>query len=262
MNGEGPHVEAGGSAERAPGFVDEFRLALGFLTILPVLDEKPAAEETVAASFAWFPLVGFVLGAALCIEDRFLAIRLGLTIRSVLDILSLTIVTGALHLDALADTADALGARGDRARALEILHDSRIGSFGAVALIFDLALKFLALATLAGWRRYCALFFVPGLSRWAMVTVAAGIDYIRPDGAGMTLVGSESSRRMFKASMTVALALGPVLSYHAIVATLAALIGPSLMRAYYRSWLGGVTGDLIGASGELVEVIALIIMAA
>jgi adenosylcobinamide-GDP ribazoletransferase len=246
----------------APSFLDEFRLALSFLTILPVLDDRPAAEETVAASFAWFPLVGFALGAALCLEDRFLAIRLGQTIRSVLDILSLTLITGGLHLDALADTADTLGARGDRTRALEILRDSRIGSFGAIALIFDLTLKFLALATLAGWRRYSALFLVPGLSRWAMVSVASGIDYLRPDGAGTTLVGSQSTRRLFIASVTVAIALAAVLSLRSITATLAAIIVPTLMRALYRKWLGGVTGDLIGACGEIVEVLALIVMAA
>lgn len=259
MSAEGPGFADEASA-RAPGFRDQFRLAVGFLTILPVLDEAPAAEETVAASFAWFPLVGFMLGAALCLEDRFLAIRLGQTIRSVLDILSLTLITGGLHLDALADTADALGARGNRERALEIMRDSRIGSFGAIALIFDLTLKFLALATLAGWRRYCAIFFVPGLARWAMVSVTAGIDYIRPAGAGTTLIGSQSTHRLFTASVTVAVALALVLSERSIAATLAAIVVPALLRIFYRRWLGGITGDLIGACGEIVEVIALLVM--
>ena len=260
MNGEDSRTDAD-ETRRAGGFPKEFQLALSFLTILPVLGDKPASEETVAASFAWFPLVGFLLGAALCVEDRFLAIRLGLTLRSVLDVLSLTLVTGAIHLDALADTADGLGARGDRTRALEILRDSRIGSFGAIALIFDLTLKFLALATLAGSRRYAALFFAPGLARWAMVSVSSGIDYVRPGGAGTSLVGSQSTRRLFIAGLTVAIALALVLSERTIAATFAALVVPVVMRALYRSWLGGVTGDLIGACGEIVEVLALIVMA-
>jgi adenosylcobinamide-GDP ribazoletransferase len=260
MNGEGQGEDFSVSEQPAT-LVDEIRLALGFLTILPVIDSAPAAEETVAASFAWFPLVGFAIGLALCVEDWFLGIRLGLTIRSVIDVLSLTIVTGAIHLDALADTADALGARTDRTRALEIMRDSRIGTYGTLALIFDLTFKLIALATLTRWRRYAALFFAPGLARWAMVSVTQGIEYLRPSGAGTTLVGSGSGRRMFKAGVTVAIALALVLSPRAIAATLLALIVPVLIRSFYARWLGGITGDMIGACGEIVEVIAFVVMA-
>jgi adenosylcobinamide-GDP ribazoletransferase len=260
MNGGEQGADVG-AAERRASLFDELRLALGFLTILPVMDSAPVAEETVAASFAWFPLVGFAIGLALCLEDWFLGIRLGLTIRSVIDVLSLTLLTGAIHVDALADTADALGARSDRTRALEIMRDSRIGTYGALALIFDLTLKFIALATLAGWRRYAALFIAPGLARWAMVSVTQGIDYLRPSGAGAALVGSESGGRMLKAGVTVAVALALVLSPRTIVATLLALVVPALMRLFYARWIGGVTGDMIGACGELVEVIAFVVMA-
>ncbi len=261
MNGEGQGADAGASSERRATLLEEIRLALGFLTILPVMDSAPSAGETVAASFAWFPLIGFAIGLALCIEDWFLGIRLGLTIRSVIDVLSLTLLTGAIHLDALADTADALGARSDPTRALEIMHDSRIGSYGALALIFDLTFKFIALATLAGWRRYAALFLVPGLARWAMVSVTQGIDYVRPSGAGTAFVNSESGSTMLKAGVTVAIALVLVLSPRAIVATLLALVVPALMRLFYARWIGGVTGDMIGACGEIVEVIAFVVMA-
>ena len=85
MNGEG-QGEDFGLSEESSGLFEEIRLALGFLTILPVIDSTPAAEETVAASFAWFPLVGFAIGSALCLEDWFLGIRLGLTVRSVIDL--------------------------------------------------------------------------------------------------------------------------------------------------------------------------------
>jgi adenosylcobinamide-GDP ribazoletransferase len=261
MNGEGQGADFGASSAQRMTLFEELRLALGFLTILPVIDSAPAAEETVAASFAWFPLVGFAIGIALCVEDWFLGIRLGLTIRSVIDVLSLTLVTGAIHLDALADTADALGARTDRTRALEIMRDSRIGTYGTLALIFDLTLKLVSLATLAGWRRYAALFLVPGLARWAMVSVTQGIDYLRPSGAGTALVGLESGGRIFKAGVTVAIALALVLSPRAIAATLLALIVPALIRSWYARWIGGITGDMIGACGEIVEVLAFVVMA-
>ncbi len=157
------------------GFFTELPLAISFLTILPVIDQRPASEETVAASFAWFPIVGFLIGVALAGEDWLLAHVFAQVIRSVLIVISLTIVTGAVHLDGLADTADALGAGRDRDRALDILRDSRVGTFGASAIFFDLTLKILALSTLAGNRRYAALIVAPMLARWAMLLVAAGL---------------------------------------------------------------------------------------
>src|SRR5260370_41773937 len=143
--------DAKGSSESAPatGFFAERSVAIGFLTLLPVIDNRRASEDAVAASFEWFPLVGFMLGLALCGEDVILSYAFGRVMRSVLIVLSLTVISGAVHLDGLADTADALGAGRDRQRALEILQDSRIGAFGAIAIFFDLILKILALSTLA-----------------------------------------------------------------------------------------------------------------
>src|ERR1700675_766056 len=169
------------------GFIAELRLAFSFLTILPVLDSRPASEEMVGRSFAWFPIVGFILGLALCGEDVFLALAFGPLLSSVLVVLTLTVITGAIHLDGLADTADALGAGRDRVRALEILRDSRVGTFGASAIFFDLTLKILALSTLAGHRRYAALIFAPMLARWAMLIVASALPYLRATGSGSTL---------------------------------------------------------------------------
>ena len=128
----------------------------------------------------WFPIVGFLLGAALVGEDWLLAHVFAQVIRSVLIVLSLTVITGAVHLDGLADTADAFGAGRDRERALDILRDSRVGTFGASAIFFDLTLKILALSTLAGSRRVAALLIAPMLARWAMLfIVATGLPYLR-----------------------------------------------------------------------------------
>src|SRR5208282_1942504 len=101
----------------------ELRLALAFLTILPAGPRRAVARESVAESFAWFPICGFMIGAALAAEDWLLGLMFGsmpgsILPRSILIVLSLTVLTGAVHLDGLADTADALGAGRDRERAL------------------------------------------------------------------------------------------------------------------------------------------------
>ena len=245
------------------GFLDEFPLAVSFLTILPVIDRSPASEETVAGSLTWFPLVGFLLGLALVGEDWILAHIFAQVIRSVLIVISLTVVTGAVHLDGLADTADALGAGRDRDRALDILRDSRVGTFGASAIFFDLTLKILALSTLAGHRRYAALIVAPMLARWAMLLVAAGLPYLRDLGLRLALLsGSNLGRRASVVAvftLVVMLMLGAMRPIALATAVTIAIV--LAMRLFYRRWLGGVTGDLIGACGELVEIAVLVTMA-
>ncbi len=243
------------------GFLAELALAISFLTILPVIDQRPASDDTVAASFAWFPIVGFLLGVALVGEDWILAHFFAQVIRSVLIVASLVVVTGAMHLDGLADTADALGAGRDRTRALEILRDSRVGTFGASAIFFDLTLKILALSTLAGHHRYAALIVAPMLARLAMLFVAAsGLPYLRSSGSGSTLLsgrkGGLPKRIVAFFTLLVAMLVGDPFAVGAAAAIILA------MRLFYGRWLGGVTGDLIGACGELVEIAVLLAMSA
>jgi adenosylcobinamide-GDP ribazoletransferase len=246
-------------APPASGFLTELPLAISFLTILPVIDQRPASEETVAASFAWFPIVGFLLGVALVGEDRLLAHFFPQVIRSVLIIISLTVITGAVHLDGLADTADALGAGRDRERALEILRDSRVGTFGAGAILFDLVLKILALSSLAGHRRYAALIAAPMLARWAMLLVARGLSYLREAGAGSTLLSDRSAG--VRVGIVAVFTLVVILALGALRPAVVAIAIVLAMRFFYRRWLGGVTGDLIGACGELVETAVLVTFA-
>jgi adenosylcobinamide-GDP ribazoletransferase len=255
------------SPQARRSFTKELRLALGFLTLLPALPSGECEDEDVARSFAWFPLVGFAIGGLLCLEDVALQPVFGSALRSMLVILSLTALTGAVHLDALADTADALGAGRDRARALEILRDSRVGSYGAIALVFALGLKVAALASLSGSLRYVALVVAPGIGRWAMVEVSQGLEYLRDTGAGGTLLSGDSNRGSRIASrvtlvMLLLVALLPSLGVRALSVTAVAAALVMALRWFYRRWLGGVTGDLIGACGELVEVAVLIVFAA
>jgi adenosylcobinamide-GDP ribazoletransferase len=253
-------------AQAKNGFLTELRLAASFLTILPLIDQRPASDEAVAASFAWFPVVGFAIGVALVAEDWLLAHLLRQVIRSVLIVASLVVITGGVHLDGLADTADALGGGRDRDRALEILRDSRVGTFGATAIFFDLTLKILALSTLAGGRRFVALIIATTLARFAMVMVGLGLPYLRESGAGTALLGAQRlglRRRIAVILLIIICAM--VLSRFRTVAVLAlciALLIAFAMQLFYRRWLGGVTGDLIGACGELVEIAVLVTMSA
>jgi adenosylcobinamide-GDP ribazoletransferase len=250
------------SATARGGIFAQLRLAISFLTIVPIRIDS-ASDADVAASMAWFPLVGLLMGIVYALEDRALSFLLPHAIRSALVVLSMTMLTGALHLDGLADTADALGAGVDRRRALEILRDSRIGAFGAIALFFALALKLVSIATVFGKPRFAMLVLTPMLSRWAMVTVSYHIDYLRTSGAGSAMLGRgrDGGRNPAIASIVALAAIIPFFSRKVIVAYVLAAIAALLLRRFYRRWLGGITGDLIGACGEIVEVLAMIIIA-
>jgi adenosylcobinamide-GDP ribazoletransferase len=240
----------------------EVRRAISFLTIFPVGPADAALSIDLAASFGWFPLVGFGIGLTLCAVDWLLAPLLGHALRALLVVLILTVLTGALHLDGVADTADALGAGRNRESALEILRDSRIGSFGAIALFFVLGLKVIAIVGAGGAQRYAMLYMAPGLGRWAMVALASGLDYLRTEGVGATMLSRDRRRNLWFATVTAAVALAPLMMLHALRACLIATAVMLALRTFYRRWLGGVTGDLIGAAGELVETAVLIGFAA
>jgi len=246
---------------RAREVFSKLKLAVSFLTIVPCAPTHAAPPEEVADSAAYFSVVGFILGATLIVEDFLLRPLFDPALRSVLLVVSLTVATGCLHLDGLGDTADALSAGRSRERALEILRDSRIGNYGAIAIFFVLLLKCVALAGLAGRYRWLALYTAPGLARWGMIASSTGLTYLRAEGAGSALLAGDSKRAALACSALTTLGLLPVLSMPTLAGVLAAAFVVASARAFYRRWLGGVSGDLLGAAGELSEVAVLLAVA-
>jgi adenosylcobinamide-GDP ribazoletransferase len=235
-----------------------FRLAASFLTLLPVGPRAIMPARVNMESFGFFPAVGFAIGAALALEDRALGHLFGNSVRSLLVIGSSAALTGALHIDALADTADALGAGRDRVRALEIMRDSRIGVFGALAVAWWLALEWSALASLHGTQRAIALYAAFGLSRWTMLVTTWHMDYLRPAGAGSFLSRDSQPLNLRRACLLTAAALIPVLTWRIWIELLLAATLALAARKLYRRWLGGVTGDTIGAAAAVVEAAVLV----
>jgi adenosylcobinamide-GDP ribazoletransferase len=234
----------------------ELRAALAavtFLTRLPLAGRVELDGDDVGRSGAYFPLVGAVLGAASAVvADRF-GPELGVTGGAV--------ATGALHLDAVADIADGCGGR-TRERALEIMSDPRIGAFGATAIVCDLLLRRAALAALTERRDTVRAGIAAGaLSRAVPVLLAAALPYARADGTGAAL--SRSSRPRAGAAAVLAVALA-VASHGAAGARMAVGAGGLTIAAavILNRWLGGVTGDALGASLELTETTLLVAVAA
>ena len=231
-------------------------LALAFLTILRVRPRGDAAKLGAAA--AWFPAVGALIG--LIAAGAWLAAEptLGAAVAGVLAIVVLVILTGALHLDGLADCADALGARGDRSRRLAVMRDPSIGAFGAIALIAWALLLATALGAVPRGDAIRTLVLAAALGRWGAVLHGAFVGPARPDGLGAAFSVGPGAGAVATASVVgAALALGPASGIAALGAGgLAALA----TTAAARRALGGRTGDTLGATVTIVELTTCLVL--
>jgi adenosylcobinamide-GDP ribazoletransferase len=209
----------------------------------------------------WFPLVGAAVGALAGGVRAGLDPLLGATAATVIAVAALVIVTGALHEDGLADTADGLGVRGDRARRLAVMRDSSIGVFGALALIGWTLLLVVVLDQLSTSRALEALIAAAALGRWAALLHAALAAPARADGLGATFVPGRTALAFATlTALAAALALcglGPGL---AAVAAALAVAGASVVHV--RATLGGRTGDTLGATVALTEVVVCTVLLA
>ncbi len=233
--------------------------SLALLTVLPV-GRRPVGLPTGGVALA-FPLVGGMVGGLLAGADWLLGRLLPEGPRSALVVAAWAGITGALHLDGLADTADGLWVSGDRTRRLEAMADPRLGAFGAVAVIALLLVKWSSLAALDGRLRLGALLLTPALARaavllpMALLPPARGVGMGATTASGLTLVAAVAAN-----SALAALALlpffpwGPALALGGATAAMAVAI-LALRR------LGGITGDVLGAGIELAEATVLVLCA-
>jgi adenosylcobinamide-GDP ribazoletransferase len=224
--------------------------AIAFLTIVPI---PGAAGTELAVAAGWYPLVGAAVGAFAGGVRVGAQQLLGRTPATVLAMIALVVVTGALHQDGLADTADGLGARGDRSRRLQVMRDSATGVFGALALIGWALLLLTALASLGAWHALTALVVACALARWAALVHATATPPARADGLGAALhVGPIALGLASTASLVLALTLCGLTP--GAIALAAALLVVALSAAFARRTLGGRTGDTLGATVAITEV--------
>jgi adenosylcobinamide-GDP ribazoletransferase len=236
--------------------------ALTFLTRIPLGRWVLADADDLARAGPAFPLVGAGIGAAVGATAAALAHALSPLLAVSLALALGAALTGALHLDALADTADALGAR-TREHALAIMRDHTIGAYGAVAILLDLLIKAAALATLVGHAHVVRLAIAAGaLSRMTPVLLSAALPYARSSGGlGEPLTGGGRRRAAAASLVALAIAVGAGGVDGAILGGCALAVA-IVAWCVLRRWLGGVTGDALGATVELTEALTLVLAVA
>jgi adenosylcobinamide-GDP ribazoletransferase len=249
----------------SPGrFTRDIADAVRFFTRLGVREPNPGTSLDIDR-IAWAaPVAGVAVGL---IGGLVLALAtllgLPLLLRAGLATAALVVATGALHEDGLADVADGFGGGATRARKLEIMRDSRIGAYGAIAIALALILRVGALAAaLDGgfWRAGLSLVLVAALSRAAALTPLALLPPARADGAGAAAGRLDSNALVaaWGSALVLAVALGLVALglAHALLAALMSGAGALFVVALARRAIGGQTGDVAGAAQQCSEIAA------
>ncbi|MCE6980559.1 adenosylcobinamide-GDP ribazoletransferase [Pseudomonas frederiksbergensis] len=235
-----------------------FWIALQFLSSLPIrLPGMPTPEE-LGRSLLFYPLVGLLFGAILW-GLNWLLLGTPLLLHTALLLSVWVVLSGALHLDGLADSADAwLGGYGDRERTLTIMKDPRSGPIAVVTLVLVLLLKFAALLALIEQQHSVVLIIVPLISRSALLGLFLTTSYVRPGGLGQALADHlpRLAGKQVLAISAVACVLMAGLSGVWALA-LAAAVFVWLRQVMVRR-LGGTTGDTAGALLELLEMAVLV----
>lgn len=234
-----------------------FFAAIAFLTRLPVPARVFGGQGARSAQLPWYPWVGLLLGALLWCLAWLLASATPM-LAAALVLVAWVALTGGLHVDGLADSADAwVGGIGDRERTLSIMKDPRSGPIGVAAVVLVLLLKFAALASLPPLS--AALWVAPVLGRAALTAAFMSTPYVRSGGIGSALVG--------ESRVVCALSLGLVVLAVVLAGwggLRALLVAVAVFLAWRRACLkrlGGMTGDTCGALAELTEAAVLVAMA-
>jgi adenosylcobinamide-GDP ribazoletransferase len=241
------------------GFLRSAVAATTFLTRVPLARGVRVEPAHIGRSVWLFPLVGGAVGGAAGVAADVVAGRVPSLAAGAIAVAVAALLTGAMHLDALADSADALGAT-TRQRALEIMRDSAVGAFGVTALVTVVLLDASLFGELARTRDAALAGVAAGaVGRVAPLLPAAVLPYARAEpGQGSVIESLQPGLVLAAAAVAAPLVL--VERGSGISALAAGMVLAALLTLFFRRKFGGVTGDLLGATAKLAETLALVVL--
>jgi adenosylcobinamide-GDP ribazoletransferase len=233
---------------------NEIVVAVQFLTRIPM---PPIAFEADSLSRAtkFFPLVGLVVGSGAVLLQKLLLFHLSRPLVALIVLIYLVLVTGCLHEDGLADTADGFGGGRSKEQILAILKDSRIGSYGATALLLSLLARYLLLASLPLEQFAAYVISSQVLCRWSSLPLSYFLPPAREhDSEGARIAKLTSLASLIFGSVFSLAVVAYALRRSAAAPVIVAILIAALSGWFYARELGGVTGDCFGATNQLTEI--------
>lgn len=241
-------------ATRARHFIEDIAVAFQFMTRIPL----PAIHfdpNGLARATKFFPLVGLVVGGSAAWLHQLLLAHLPRPVAAILVLTYLVLITGCFHEDGLADTADAFGGGWNKEQILIILKDSRVGSYGATALVLSLVARCILLIQLPPGRFAAYVICAHVLCRWSSLVLSYAMPTAStPDSQGARVAKLTSlSSLIFGSVFSIAIAAF-ALGWRAIAPLLITLVISAASGWFYSRKIGGVTGDCFGATNQLTEI--------
>ena len=244
-------------------WLDDLRTAVAFLTRLPMPHPQGAMPPNFVRAHRMFPLVGAGSGAAvglLCLFLRMIGVPD--LAAAALALGASAVLTGALHEDGLADVADGFGGGRDKVAKLEIMRDSRLGTYGALILMVSFVAKLSALAVLPNAELVQSLVAAHALARGVLPAMSMSLPYAREDGLAANAGRPDSATAGIAGALALVIAWLALPWAAAFLAALVAVIGAIGMTTLAQRQIGGQTGDVLGGTEQVAETAILVLLAA
>jgi adenosylcobinamide-GDP ribazoletransferase len=242
---------------------DDFKTAVAFLTRLPMPHPQGPMPPNFVRAHRMFPVVGALIGAAvglLCLGLRHVGVPD--LAAAALALGAGAVLTGALHEDGLADVADGFGGGRDLASKLEIMRDSRLGTYGALILLVSFATKLSALAAIPDGHVVQSLIASHALARGVLPWMSMSLPYARKDGLAANAGRPDAATAAIAAALALAIALLSLSFANALGAALVACLSAAGMARLAQRQIGGQTGDVLGGAEQVAETVILVLLAA
>ena len=234
-----------------------FWIALQFLTIIPMPFKKEPKEREIASSLVFFPIVALLIGLLLFLANWGLGEVFSPVVTAAFTLLVWILISGAMHLDGLADSCDGLAGNTAEKR-LEIMKDSHTGAFGVVGISLLLLVKFAAIVSLSGWE-WEALVLAPVFGTWAMVLAITVFPYARKNGVGQAFKQGATIFKLLIATIITLAAAALLAGWWGVVIMAITCLVTIMIGFFFKPRLGGLTGDTYGAIKEVNEAMVLIL---
>ncbi|MDD7794989.1 adenosylcobinamide-GDP ribazoletransferase [Clostridium sp. 'White wine YQ'] len=237
-----------------------FILILQFMTRIPININLKVERENFQKGVAFFPLVGLIVGAfeasIFYISSRIVPFNTSIFVT----VISHVVITGAIHIDGLGDTIDGIFSGRSKEKILEIMKDSRVGTFGALGIIFLIAGKIITLSSINSIEIYKGIILAPIISRTLITLLMYKRKYAREkEGMGDLFIGVLEKKNFIIALLTGIMLISIIGRIQGVVLLSICFFFTILFRNYIEKRIGGITGDILGASVELNELLVFLI---
>ena len=239
---------------------NRYFVAQTFMTRLPSPVKLQWSDSELAQSTPWFALVGIVVGLIAALGWWIGYTGWSATLAAVFAVTASVLATGAVHEDGLADSADGIGGAFELEKKLTIMRDSRIGTYGSVALILVIVAKVSAISLLNPTTAMSTIIGAHMLGRWTSVPLIKYNRYVREQGTGKPFASAVTLQHVVISSIFVLLCSLVCFAGKTLLVIPLVLAGLWCAQWYVRRKLGGITGDVLGAINSLTELLVYLIM--